>query len=278
MGGLLRSCWRAIAGTPGWCALAMIIVLAGGDQVAAREAGKKERHVRLLALGDPPPYRQEVRGGVAYELDPPPGSIPPRMIALSFTKEDSEEAIGECRLTLRRMSQRLVAPAGAGPLLLRDAGDDAPGKPWLKVQRPARGDFVVMVWRDPDSKTWDKVRSMVLTDTPEVAPAGSLTIINLAVNRLALVIDDEKLVLPPGRPVRRRVAPRRPVPIQVARAGEAGKFESFLSRTVETGPDERSLVVFFRADGIKPRQPVQVIVHRERVPQAAAESVPDRSS
>jgi hypothetical protein len=250
----------------------MVIALAATGQLAAQEKKEKSRHVRLLALGDPPPYMQEVRGGIAYELDPPPGSIPPRVIALSFAKEDSEEAIGECRLMLRRMSQRLVAPAGAGPLLLRDASDDAPGQPWLTVQRPARGDFVVMVWRDPNSKTWDKLRSMVLPDSQDVAPAGSLTIINLAVSRLALVIDDEKLVLPAGRPVRRRVAPRRPVPIQVAQADDTGKLKRFLSRTVETGPGERSLVVFFRADGIKPRQPVQVIVHRERVPQGAAKN------
>lgn len=274
MVGSLRFGWQAFAGSSGCCAAAMLVLLAGTEQVVAQEKEEKARHVRLLALGDPPPYRQEVRGGVAYELEPPPGSIPPRMIALGIAKEDGEEdgeeAIGECRLALRRMSQRLVAPAGAGPLLLRDAGDDAPGQPWLKVQRPAHGDFVVMVWRDPKAGTWDKVRSMVLADSLEVAPAGSLTIINLAMNQLALVIDDEKLALPAGRPVRRQVAPGRPVPIQVARANDTGKLERFLSRTVETGRGERSLVVFFRADGIKPRQPVQVIVHRERVTEAVA--------
>jgi len=272
---VLRFARQAFAGTPAWCALVIIIVIAGTDQAGAQEKKEKARHVRLLALGDPPPYRQEVRGGIAYELDPPPGSIPPRMISLGVAKEDGEEAIGECRLALRRMSQRLVAPAGAGPLLLRDAGDDAAGQPWLKVRRPAGGDFVVMVWRDPKAGTWDKVRSMVLPDSQKVAPAGSLTIINLAMNRLALVINDEKLVLPAGRPVRRQVAPGRPVPIQVALPDGTGKLERFLSRTVETGRGERSLVVFFRADGVKPRQPVQVIVHRERVLEAAAKEPPD---
>ena len=45
------------------------------------------RELRLLPVGDMPPFRQEIRDGVRYELEPDPGSEPPQMISIPLTKK-----------------------------------------------------------------------------------------------------------------------------------------------------------------------------------------------
>ena len=69
------------------------------------------RQVRFLALGELPPFQQEIRAGVRYELEPPPDSIPPREVMLGFGGEKSEP-------TPLRLGQ-LSAPLKAPPELVR---------------------------------------------------------------------------------------------------------------------------------------------------------------
>ena len=38
----------------------------------AEPESKPARHARFFAVGESPPFRQEIRDGVRYELDPPP--------------------------------------------------------------------------------------------------------------------------------------------------------------------------------------------------------------
>ncbi|MEM9237940.1 MAG: hypothetical protein AAGB14_14295, partial [Verrucomicrobiota bacterium] len=46
------------------------------------------RQMRLLTVGERPPFRQEIRDGVRYELPPPPGSLPPVELEVSVPTKD----------------------------------------------------------------------------------------------------------------------------------------------------------------------------------------------
>src|SRR6478609_1880290 len=134
------------------------------------------RQVRFLALGELPPFHQEIRDGVRYELEPPAGSIPPRELMLGFGTESSESL----PLRLGEISAPMKAPAGAGPLLLSRSRDAKDAEPWLRVNRPESGDFLVLLWRDSKKGTWDSTRSLVVPDDAVSAPAGSVRFANVS--------------------------------------------------------------------------------------------------
>ena len=54
------------------------------------ERKRPPRNLRILPVGESPPYRQEIRDGVRYELPPPPGSVPP--MEVSFVASETEKA------------------------------------------------------------------------------------------------------------------------------------------------------------------------------------------
>ncbi len=223
------------------------------------EKSSPPRQIRLLALGDHPPFRQEIRGGVRYELPPPAGSLPPREVLVGA----GDKTAGTTRLTLGRISGGLTVPGGAGPLVLRKTGEPADAKPWLSLTRPESGDFIVLLWRDPAANTWEMARSLVLSDG---APAGSVTIANVAPGPVAAALGGKKFVLHPGKPVRKLLATGKPVAFQLAVPGRTGRAKRTLSRSLEQEAGERTVVLVYRSDAQSPRSPVGVTVHRERAP------------
>jgi len=223
---------------------------------------KNGRHVRFMAVGEPPPFRQEVRDGIRYELEPPAGSIPPREVVLGFGGDDSAAV----PLRLGRISPSLKVPAGTGPLLLnrREAAEGA--EPWLNLVRPESGDFIVLLWRDAKAGTWEKVRSMVLPDDPVRRPAGGVRIVNLSPASVRIVIGGEKLLLEAGKSFARTLPAGAEQPFEILLPDATGNWKMLHSSVIAQNPGERSLVLVYRADGESPRRPLKVTVQREPAP------------
>ena len=117
----------------GILAFAFVATASSGPEV------KNGRHVRFMAVGEPPPFRQEVRDGIRYELEPPAGSIPPREVVLGFGGDDSAAV----PLRLGRISPSLKVPAGTGPLLLnrREAAEGADDDAIQQLMARVTGNF-----------------------------------------------------------------------------------------------------------------------------------------
>lgn len=248
-------------------ALCLLCLTMAGPLFAqtADEPGKPAsppRQVRFLPVGDLPPFRQEVRDGVRYELEPPAGSIPPREVLLGFGKEKQEAA----PLSLGRVSLPLKAPAGLGPLLIRRKNDGAEAEPWLKLERPESGDFLVLLWRDPAKGTWDQARSLILPDSREVAPAGQVRVVNLSPVTVGVVFAGEKIALQAGKSYQRSITVGKETEIQLGAVDAKGTLTRFHSGTVFQNSGERTLVVVYRADGVQPRRPLKAIIQREPLP------------
>lgn len=241
-----------------------IVVCLSGTWLSAAPKSVSARQVRFLALGELPPFQQEIRDNVRYELEPPAGSIPPREVVLGFGGKASEPT----PLRLGQISAPLKAPAGSGPLVLgrRDAAEDA--EPWLSLTRPETGDFLVLLWRDAKQGTWEKVRSLVLPDDAVNAPAGSVRYVNVSPASVGITIGDEKLILEAGKWFTRTVAVGVEQPFEVLLTDTAGSLKRLHSGVVLQNPGERSLVLIYYADGVGHRRPVKVSVQREQAPQA----------
>jgi len=229
---------------------------------AAAKAKAPPRSLRLLPLGEAPPFRQEVRDGVRYELEPAPGSVPPRQVRLG----DVETSV-LVRLNLGRASEKVRIPAGTEPAIFREANApaDSAVKPWLSLNPPEAGDVLAVIWRDPGTR-WTQPRSLLFPDSGAALPAGSIRIVNLLPSEAALVFDEDRILLPPGKSMVKAIAVGTDLPIQIAFKTNTGKYQPFHSSSVLLNPNERAQIFIHRADGEKPRQAAKVVIIPEAAP------------
>ena len=232
------------------------------ESLLAEPEPKPERKVRFLPVGELPPFRQDVRDGVRYELEPPAGSIPPREVVMGFDGEATEAA----SLRLGRISEPLKVPNGTGPLVLKQREAAAEAEPWMRLTRPEAGDFLVLLWRDGKRGTWEKANALVLPDDPASAPAGSVRVINISPYPVRIVIGAEKIFLDAGKSFKRTVSTGVEQPFQILLPDTSGNLKTLHSGVITQNQGERSLVLVFRADGESPRRPVKVSVQREPAP------------
>lgn|GEM_PF-6730369 len=248
--------------------LSLIALLATLPGLAAQQAGDEppaaKRSMRLLAVGDLPTHREIVVDGVRQQLPAKPGSVPPRQVLLGTPKPDgSIEEAGIVDLTLGRLSRAVEVPAGAGVVWLRESAE---AEPWVRVDRPEEGDFLVVLWRDEEAGTWDKAKAWVVRRHDR---AGTVGIVNVAPGPLVMILGDEKagdaerLVLAPGRPVFRPLAGGDPVACKFGLKGPDGGFERAWSGSLEQAAHEWSLVVLSKSDGERPRGPLKVTTVRQ---------------
>jgi hypothetical protein len=230
--------------------------------LGAEPEAKSGRHVRFLAVGDSPPFRQEIRDGVRYELEVPPGSIPPREVVPGFGKH-SAAAVA---LRLGRISAPVSVPAGEGIVDLRRVGETLDAAPWLRIKRPESGDFLVLLWRNPTHKTWQDAISLIVPDGPDLAPAGHVRIVNLFPQAIRMTWGGENLILPAAKIIQRAVKPGAEIPFQILVADSAASMKPYYSGALTQNQGERGLITIYRADGVAPRRPLQVAMLREPVP------------
>lgn len=231
----------------------------------AQPEAKSARHGRFLAVGDSPPFRQEIRDGVRYELDPPPDSIPPRVVVPGFGKE----ATAAVAMHLGRISAPVTVPAGEGILELRRRGESLDTEPWVRLKRPEAGDFLVFLWRTRPKGTWKNAASLVVPDGPDGAPAGTVRIVNLFPRAVRIMWGAENLLLPAGKSLQRAVKPGAEIRFQILVADPAATLKEYYSGSVTQNRGERGLVTIYQADGVAPRRPLKVSMLREPVAPAA---------
>lgn len=219
------------------------------------------RTMRFLPLGDMPPYRQEIRDGVAYELEPPPGSIPPREVVFGSNRTGNEES----PLSLGRVSAPLKIAPGVGQLSLRRKGEGDQAAAWVNVSKPEKGDFLVLLWRDPEKKSWDSPRALVLPDSPEAAPEGTVRVVNISPVTVAIVFEGEKIQLQVGKTWQKAVPTGKEAMIQVGAVDASGNLRRIHAGSVFQNAGERTLVAVYKADGLDPRRALKAIVQREPV-------------
>lgn len=242
-------------------ALAACLPLVAQETEPEKKPPVAGRSVRFLPVGDLPPYRQEIRDGVAYELEPPAGSIPPRAVMVGFGDEKADAV----PLLLGRVTQPLAAPGGEGPMMVRRRDDAADTAPWLTVNRPESGDFLVLLWRDAAKGDWSTARTLVLQDSVEAAPAGRVRIVNLSPVTVGVVFGGERIKLEAGKFYQRNVVVGKDTEFHLGAVDREGELREFHAGSIFQNPGERSLVVIYRADGVQPRRPLKAVVHREPV-------------
>ncbi|MES2923096.1 MAG: hypothetical protein V4819_16185 [Verrucomicrobiota bacterium] len=239
-----------------------LTTLLAGICLSAAAKDETARKVRFLALGELPPFQQEIRDNVRYELEPPAGSIPPREVMLGFGDDQSQPT----PLRLGQITAPLKAPSGAGPLLLAMRGDAKDAEPWLRLTRPETGDFLVLLWRDSKQGSWQKVKSLVVPDDAVAAPSGSVRYVNISPATVDIGFGGDPIALIPGGIYKRTLPVGVEHPFEIFLPDTSGAKKRLHSGVVLQNPGERSLVLIYFADGVGHRRPLKVTVQREQAP------------
>lgn len=233
-----------------------ILFLAGFCAPVCAQSPAHHR-LRVLALGDPPPFVQEVRDGVRYEMAPPVGSIPPRLVKLA-TGGDTIGTLAatplDVRVRLGRPTEAVVFPLpGSNRIELRSDN----GTPWLNVPLHECGSSLVLAWRGAEG--WNQAKAVVVPDDLRARAEGGLHFTNLAAGPMALVLGAEKLRLNPGVTVSRSLAPgAAPLPLEIFYPTVAGGLALCHTSMLEPTRGSFRRFIMYMADGKRPKLPVKV--------------------
>lgn len=232
--------------------LSLLLVLTGllHAEEAPAEAAKHGPPMRLLALGEPPPFRQEVRGDRRVELDAEKGALPPHQISLA-----------ECPavpLTLCQPAPLAHVPPAPTVTLLDKAAT------WTSLEIPEAlrtKPKLALFWRDP-GKTWDTPRNLLLDDSAEAFPAGQVRFVNLLPTTAAIKIGDTTQELAAGK-VWLCPAPAAGKALQIAFRASDGTWLPVHAATFEPAQaGMRMEVIVYRTDTTTARRPAKALVLR----------------
>jgi hypothetical protein len=242
------------------------MVLAQNEAADDRAAEKKDDKnkprgwLRILPVGDAPPFIQEIINGVRVEMPAPKGSLPPRQILVPAGGDKVEAR----RLQLGRATEPVVSTAGAH--VLRELDAAGVEKPWMTVNMPEHPAALAIFFRDPRQNSWDAARSLVVKDDLETHPEGAVRVINASIYPVQAVVGEQGVELAPGKVmVRKRANPgaMEDIPLMV-RVQTAEGWKVVYDSALAQGRGERTNVVVYRSDGEKPRRPAKVLVLKER--------------
>ena len=237
------------------CHVMTAIVLLSGTILAQEKP--KPHLLRVLAIGDPPPFVQEVRDGARYEVAPPEGAIPPRSLLIPVkvsTVKDAEPVKLPLRLRLGQVSQPIELPLQDGREIQINREQ---GSKWLALKIPPAAASLALVCRGP--RNWDEPRAIILADDPTQRTEGSVHFANVSGLTVGIVLGTEKIRLDPGNVFSRSISlngPAQPLTISYAAAG--GGLETCLSSLLEGTRNGVRRIIIYTADGLKPRSPVKV--------------------
>jgi len=250
---------------PFMLAAAMSVLFSCGQDLFAQDEKKRDRALRILAVGQEPPWREVIQGGRRIQVAPPQGSLPPIQLQLS---NDEGVELGEAvEVKLNQISRVMAVTPGAVPLrAVGDGGLDA--KAWSTLKFPNVSAGLAILWRDPAKGKWtDGCKGLFLRDDLGSSgfPAGRVRIVNVSKFALGLQFGSEKGLLKPGQTLIRagKSGVFEKVPIELSVKDKNGRWVKVLSQQINQRPEHRTHVVLYTNDGEAPSRPVGAVVLRE---------------
>lgn len=208
--------------------------------------------LRLLPLGDPPPFRQEVRDGVRYEVDAPAGSQPPAKVLLEGMVTAAHQPTHTLRMTLGRATSDLSVPQAKVIFGLQNED----GTAWANVRPHSSGSSLILLWKS--GRSWSDVGHLALDDSQATHVDYAFHFTNVTAAKMGVILGKEKLLLEPKSTFTRIVKENTLCSIVYMLPGNTVKtcFQSELAGTV--GSHQRLIV--YPTNSATSRNPAKVLV------------------
>lgn len=245
---------------------AVVISSFFGSPSAVAQDEKRNKALRILAVGQDPPFRQKVENGRRIQLPPIPGSVPPYQLQLS---NDEGAQVGTAvNIRLNVISPVVGVASGKVPLhSVENTGISA--RPWHTLQFPSGSAALAILWRGKNGK-WDTANSMILPDHTGTRgfPAGRVRIVNVSKYSIGLQLGAEKGLLKPGTAILRAGSSGvfKKVPLELKIKGASGRYERVFAQEINQGSTERTHIILYTNDAevVGKDKPVKAVVLRER--------------
>lgn len=215
---------------------------------------KPAKHtLRLLPLGDPPPFLQEVRNGVRYEIPAAEGTIPPRNLELHIPVEKGEET-SQLRLRLGSASAPLEFPLPETKTVEARQGSAV----WLKIPLSSSEASLALVWRGgPD---WSKAGVMTIPDGKAERSKGDCRFVNLTGKSMGLVWGTERLKLEPRTTLMRSIpAGTEELALSILYPDAKNNLRPCLATQISRRADKLQQYLIYASDEKEARMPVKVL-------------------
>jgi hypothetical protein len=223
--------------------------------------------LRILAIGDPPPFVQQVRDGVRYEVPPPPEMIPPRNLVLPVPAKDNKIEKAEplsTRLRLSQISTPMVMPMPESKQVTLKTDT---GSPWLDIPLQQSPATLAIVWRG--GKDWKTPKVITLPDDAHANASGNVNFSNVSPFPIGVTFRGENIRLNPGMSYSRNVSGSSSTPLEISYFTANGTPKKFHSASIEGMNGISSRLVIYQSDAKNPRNPIKVLQLEERVQQPA---------
>ena len=234
--------------------------------ISAAYSQEAPKHsLRILAVGDPPPFVQQVREGIRYEVAPPPEMIPPRNLVLPAPTKDNKIEKPEPLSTRLRLSQIsppmvMTMPESKEVTLRTDTGSA-----WLNIPLQQAPGTLAIVWRG--EKDWTTARVITVPDDANANAPGNINFSNVTPFPIGVSFRGENIRLNPGMSYTRNIGQSGANPLEISYFTSTGASKKFHSASIEGMQGVSSRIVIYHADGKNPRNPIKVLQLEERAPQ-----------
>jgi hypothetical protein len=250
-----------------YCSLSRVLPLLVASSLctvpAAAQEGERGRALRLIAVGQGPPWEEKILNGVRVQQDPPAGSEPP--VKVQLTNKEGTEVGDAVTINLDQISQ--VLPVGPGSVPLHETGKGGLNPvAWHTLKFPTNAAAgLAILWRDPAVGKWTKARSLVLPDDIRSFPAGRVRIVNVSKYTIGLQLGTEKGSLKPGAAILRsgKGGVFAKVPLKLSLKSKSGRWVKVFDQEINQSARERTNVILYAADGEGAVKPVGAVILRE---------------
>jgi len=224
-------------------------------------AQNERKYVRFIPLGELPDWKEELIDGVRVQSKPPEGALPPAIISAP----NGPENIQQKGLTLRQPSGSMTFGPEAEGLSLHE-GELAAGPAWLKSPMPNAAFSLGVLFRDNTEMSWESPRMLLLNDSKDALPAGSIRFVNVSHLKAIVKVGGKSEVIEPGKAL---VKPLKEGdnPILAGYYDTNGAVVMIFQNSVKLLQNQRVQAFFFKGQGDKPRTGVKFISFPEPLPQ-----------
>ncbi|MBK1882200.1 hypothetical protein JIN85_07230 [Luteolibacter pohnpeiensis] len=225
-------------------------------QLRAQENEPPKHTLRILPLGDPPPFKQQIRDNVRYELPAEPGTVPPRSVSINWTPP-GEQKLPEplpLRLRLGTISAPQTFTLPKDRIVTVKTED---GALWSRLSLSQSNATLALVWRG--GKTWETARAMSIPDSPEGDLHQSVRFVNLTAAPMGITFGKEKVRLDTGKSLIKTLATADPTTVMIQYQGKDGTLQTCLSTQIDRSSRTFQQYFIYAADTQSSRTPVKVL-------------------
>lgn len=212
--------------------------------------------LRILPVGDPPPFRQKVRDGARYEIPAEEGTIPPRQLEITPAPEEGENQTLRLRLGVLSEPLEFSMPKSRFIQTRQPSGD------WVKIPVSTSEATLALVWRN--GPNWNKAGVLAVPDGVADRKKGDCRFINVTAKPIGLLWGEERIRLNPGITLLRSLpAGVQESALSIYYPSADGSQQPCLSTKISRKDEKLQQFVIYAADEAKPRIPVKVLPSEE---------------